>query len=223
VTQPQHAFSDAERAAVYRAIRERRDIRRFRPDPISEEVLERILRAGAAAPSVGYSQPWSFIVVRDGAVRARVHAAFERARAAEAAEFSAARRAQYDALKLEGIRESALNLCVACDRARFGPTVLGRTAQPETDLFSAVCAVQNLWLAARAEGIGVGWVSILRPEDLSEILELPEGVVPVAYLCAGYVDEFPAEPELKAAGWLPEIAMDEFVFLERWGTRRSRG
>jgi 5,6-dimethylbenzimidazole synthase len=221
VPDPLHAFSDAERAAVYRAIRTRRDIRRFRADPIPDEVLGRILQAAAAAGSVGYSQPWNFIVIRDAAVREQVYAAFLRAREAEAAGFPAERRARYDALKLEGIRGSALNLCVTCDRARFGPVVLGRTAQPDTDLLSTACAVQNLWLAARAEGVGVGWLSIIRPEDLTAIFGLPENVVPAAYLCVGYVDEFPAEPELKTAGWLPQVKMEELVYYERWGNGRE--
>lgn len=212
-----NAFSDADRDAVYRAIRLRRDVRRFRSDPIPDDVLARILSAAAAAPSVGYSQPWNFIVVRDQEIRAKVHGAFETARAAEAEQMPTERRAQYLSFKLEGIRESALNVCVTCDRNRFGPVVLGRTQQPDTDLFSTVCAVQNLWLAARAEGVGVGWVSIVRPEDLAAIFGLPAGVVPVAYLCVGYVDEFPPEPELKSAGWLPELKPTDVVFYERWG------
>lgn len=218
---PNDAFSEAERAAVYRAIRERRDVRRFRPDPLADDVLQRLLHAASHAPSVGYSQPWNFIAVRDGEVRRQVHDAFLRANAEAQRMFPDERQARYAALKLEGIRESALNLAVTCDRRRFGPVVLGRTHQPDMDLYSAVCAVQNLWLAARAEGVGVGWVSIIKPEELSAILDLPEGVVLVAYLCVGYTDGFAAEPELKTAGWLPEVPLEELVFHERWGTRLS--
>jgi 5,6-dimethylbenzimidazole synthase len=218
-----HAFSEAERAAVYRAIRERRDVRRFRPDPVPDAVVRRLLRAAAQAPSVGYSQPWNFLVIRDPAVRRQVHAAFLRANAEAQALFPPQRQDRYAALKLEGIREAGLNVCVACDRGRFGPVVLGRTCQPDTDLYSAACAVQNLWLAARAEGVGVGWVSILRPEDLSALLGLPAGVVPVAYLCVGYCEAFVAEPELKAAGWLPEVPLEELVFYDRWGRRAHPG
>ena len=108
---------------------------------------------------------------------------------------------------------------MACDRSRFGPVVLGRTCQPDMDLFSTVCAVQNLWLAARAEGVGVGWVSILEPADLCAILGLPEGVVPVAYLCVGYTEGFAAEPELKTLGWLPEVPLDELIYIDHWGRR----
>jgi 5,6-dimethylbenzimidazole synthase len=214
-----HAFSEAERDAVYRAIRERRDVRRFRPDPVPDDVVQRLLRAAAHAPSVGYSQPWNFVVVRDAGVRRQVHEAFRRANAEAQQQFPPERRDRYAALKLEGILDSALNVCVTCDRTRFGPVVLGRTCQPDMDLYSAVCAVQNLWLAARAEGVGVGWVSILRPEDLRRILALPEGVVPVAYLCVGYAEAFAAEPELKTAGWLPEVPLAELVFHDRWGNR----
>jgi 5,6-dimethylbenzimidazole synthase len=214
-----HAFSDAERAAVYRAIRERRDVRRFRPGDLPEEVVQRLLRAAAHAPSVGYMQPWNFLVIRDVRVRRQVHEAFLRANAAAQKLFPPELQGRYAALKLEGILESALNLCVTCDRGRFGPVVLGRTCQPDMDLFSAVCAVQNLWLAARAEGVGVGWVSILEPQELRRLLALPDGVVPVAYLCVGYAEAFPAEPELKTSGWLPEVPLADLVFHDRWGQR----
>ncbi len=109
-----------------------------------------------------------------------------------------------------------MNIWVTCDRERFGPVVLGRTCQPDMDLFSTVCAVQNLWLAARAEGVGVGWVSIIHAGDLAGILNLPDRVVPVAYLCLGYVDQFPAEPELQTAGWLPRLPLAEVVRFETW-------
>jgi 5,6-dimethylbenzimidazole synthase len=214
-----HAFSDAERAAVYRAIRERRDVRRFRADPVPDDIVQRLLKAAAHAPSVGYMQPWNFLLIRSSEVRQQIHDAFQQANAEALKLFAGERQEQYAALKLEGILESALNLCVTCDRRRFGPVVLGRTCQPDMDLYSTVCAVQNLWLAARAEGVGVGWVSILRPEDLRRILGLPEEVVPVAYLCIGYTDSFAPEPELKTAGWLPEVPLAEVVFYERWGRR----
>src|SRR5947209_8445187 len=179
------AFSQAEREAVYRAIFERRDCRRFRPDPLPDDLLARLLTAAHHAPSVGFMQPWNFLIVRSADVRRRVKAAFERANADAAAQFPDARGELYRSLKLEGILESPLNLLVTCDRSRHGPVVLGRTSQPETDLYSTVCAVQNLWLAARAEGVGVGWVSIIDPAELHAILGLPGSVVPVAYLCVG--------------------------------------
>jgi 5,6-dimethylbenzimidazole synthase len=214
---PDLAFSPAERAAVYRAIFERRDCRRFLPDPLSDDLIARLLRAAHHAPSVGFMQPWNFVLIRSPEVRRRVRAAFEAANAQGAAQFAGVRGEAYRALKLEGIVESALNLCITCDRARHGPVVLGRTIQPEMDLYSTVCAVQNLWLAARAEGVGVGWVSILDPADLRAILGLPEQVVPVAYLCLGRVAAFPPVPELQRVGWLDRIDLGPLVFEDHWG------
>jgi 5,6-dimethylbenzimidazole synthase len=213
------AFSQPERDAVYRAIFERRDCRRFLPDPLPDALLARLLTAAHHAPSVGFMQPWNFLVVRSQDVRQRVKVAFEHANAAAAAQFAGDRGDQYRSLKLEGIVESPLNLCVTCDRTRHGPVVLGRTAQPEMDLYSTVCAVQNLWLAARAEGVGLGWVSILDPADLRSIFDLPEHVVPVAYLCLGRVAEFPPQPELERLGWLDRIDLAPLVFEDRWGRR----
>ena len=218
---PDLAFSPQERAAVYRAIFERRDCRRFRPDPLPDDLIARVLTAAHHAPSVGFMQPWNFVLIRSLEVRRRVKAAFERANAHAAAQFAGGRGETYRALKLEGIVESALNLCVTCDRSRHGPVVLGRTIQPEMDLYSTVCAVQNLWLAARAEGVGVGWVSILDPADLRALLELPDPVVPVAYLCLGRVAEFLPVPELQRAGWLERIDLDPLVFEDRWGQTAS--
>ena len=157
-----HALSAAERAAIYKCIFTRRDVRsQFRPDPIPDAVLARILQAAHHAPSVGFMQPWDFILIRDTAVKQRLHAAFQAANAEAAGMFEGERQSAYRALKLQGILEAPLGLCITCDRSRAGATVLGRTHQPEMDIYSTVCAVQNLWLAARAEGIGVGWVSIL--------------------------------------------------------------
>jgi 5,6-dimethylbenzimidazole synthase len=213
----EQAFSAAERAAVYRAIFERRDCRHFLPDPLPDDAVARLLVAAHHAPSVGFMQPWNFILVRSRAVRQKVRDAFDRANARAAALFPDARGTLYASLKLEGILDSPLNICVTCDRSRHGPVVLGRTAQPEMDLYSTVCAVENLWLAARAEGIGVGWVSIVDPDDLRSVLAIPQGVVPVAYLCVGRVAEFPATPELERRGWLGRIDLQPLVFEDRWG------
>jgi 5,6-dimethylbenzimidazole synthase len=212
-------FSEAERAAVYRAIFERRDCRRFLPDPLPDALVARLLAAAHHAPSVGFMQPWNFLLIRAPEVRRRVKAAFDRANAAAAAQFPGERGAFYRRLKLEGILEAPLNLCVTCDRSRHGPVVLGRTAQPEMDLYSTVCAVENLWLAARAEGVGVGWVSIIDPAELRSILALPEPVVPVAYLCLGRVAEFAPAPELERVGWLDRLDWHSLVFEDVWGRR----
>jgi len=213
-------FNDAERAAVYKAITLRRDIRRqFEPAPIPPDVLIRILSAAHHAGSVGFMQPWDFIVVDDYQTRRQVLESFLRERDRSAELYEGERRELYLSLKLEGILESPLNLCVTCDRTRGGPHVLGRSTILETDLYSTCCAVQNLWLAGRVEGIGVGWVSILDPVQLARILGLPEHVVPVAYLCLGYVREFPHSPELARAGWRQRIPLSDLIHLNRWGRR----
>jgi len=211
-----HAFPDSDRAGLYRAIFERRDIRRFRPEPLPATTLARILEAAHHAPSVGFMQPWDFLLLLDRHLRERIHAAFRRANAEALERFEGERQQLYASLKLEGILEAPLNICVTCDRQRFGPVVLGRTCQPDMDLYSTVCAVQNLWLAARAEGVGVGWVSIIHAEELSRLLALPAHVVPVAYLCAGYVDDFPPEPELQKAGWLPRLSLAQVLRYDSW-------
>jgi 5,6-dimethylbenzimidazole synthase len=216
---PAGAFSAPERAAIYRAIHERRDVRgQFLPDPISEDVLQRILSAAHDAPSVGLSQPWNFILIRDTATRARIRQAFERANREAQAMFDGERRMLYSQLKLQGISESPLNLCITCDRSRGGPVVLGRTHDNDTDLYSTACAVQNLWLAARAEGIGVGWVSIFHEADLRKILGLPDHVVPLAYLCLGHVRELYDAPELELKGWERRRNLDEMIYHDHWGT-----
>ena len=213
-------FSVAEREAVYRAIRERRDCRTFLPDALPDDLITRLLDAAHHAPSVGFMQPWNFILIRDLDVKHRVKAAFDRANKRAVTRFDAlgtARGQAYRALKLEGIIEAPLNLCVTCDRARHGPVVLGRTEQPEMDLYSTVCAVENLWLAARAEGVGVGWVSIVDADELRAVLGIPALIFPVAYLCLGRVAEFGATPELERSGWLDRLSLAPLVFDEAWG------
>ncbi len=211
------AFPDAWKEGLYQAIHRRRDVRsQFKGDPIPETVLARILTAAHHAPSVGFMQPWDFLIVREAETRRKVRAAFEKAHAVEAQALPPEKREAYVALKLEGILESALNLCITCDRERFGKAGLGRVIQTEMDRFSAVCAVQNLWLAARAEGIGVGWVSIVRPEDLKAILGIPEKIEVIAYLCVGPVTHFAEKPDLEIAGWAPRLPLSRLVHLERW-------
>jgi 5,6-dimethylbenzimidazole synthase len=210
-------FSDSERRGLYRAIRERRDVRsQFLPDAIPAMVLARLLQAAHHAPSVGFMQPWDFIVIDSPMVRSAVKAIFERENAKAAENYSGDKAARYRRLKLEGITESPINLCITCDRSRGGPHVLGRNTIIETDLFSVCLAVQNLWLAARAEGIGVGWVSILDQEQLAQALALPEAVYPVAYLCLGYVSEFLPRPELETQGWRSRLALTELIHNNTW-------
>ncbi len=213
-------FSEADRRGLYRAIHTRRDVRsHFSQRPIDDAALVRILDAAHHAPSVGFSQPWDFVLVRDEGTRRQIRQSFEGARAAAASELKGERRTAYESLKLEGIMESALNVCVTYDHARFGPFVIGRSSMPEAGVYSVCCAIQNLWLAARAEGIGVGWVSILSTSDLRDALALPESITPIAYLCVGHVEEFAAKPDLEEAGWLGRMALSDVIHYERWGSR----
>ncbi len=206
---------------VYDLIFSRRDVRRFLPRPVPEEILRRILTAAHHAPSVGFMQPWNFIVIRDPAVKAKVKGMFTQENAKAARNFKGKRRALYKRLKLEGILEAPINLCITCDSRRFGPNVLGRNTIRRTDVYSTCCGVQYLWLAARAEGIGVGWVSILKNAQLKRILKIPSGVSPIAYLCVGYPVEFLPQPELERVGWAPRLSMDGLVYLDRWGKLKN--
>lgn len=216
--QPDHQFSEAEREAVYKTIYSRRDVRgQFKPDPIPDEVLARLLQAAHHAPSVGFMQPWNFLLIRSQEIKQQVHNLFKKANFEAGQMFQKeGQRQTYSTLKLEGILESPINLVITCDRERAGPTVIGRTHDMAMDLYSSVCAVQNLWLAARAEGLGVGWVSIFDRSELKKLLNLPSQVTPVAYLCIGYVEHFFVEPELKTAGWLDRLSLQDLVFFDHW-------
>ncbi|MBZ0335529.1 5,6-dimethylbenzimidazole synthase [Marinobacter sp. JH2] len=211
-------FTEAQQEGLYRAIFERRDVRsQFLPHPIPDDVLARILKAAHHAPSVGFMQPWDFIVIDSLPIREQVLASFNDENAKAAENYTGERKESYRSLKLQGIIESPINLCITCDRSRGGPHVLGRNSIMEMDLFSTCLAVQNLWLAARAEGIGVGWVSILDQKQLSDILQLPDQVYPLAYLCMGYVSEFLDQPELQAKGWRSRLPLEELVHGNGWG------
>jgi 5,6-dimethylbenzimidazole synthase len=201
---------------LYEAIHTRRDVREFRPDPIPDAVLRRLLEAAHAAPSVGFMQPWDFVLVRSPQTRRAVYESFaeENARAAQC--YGGERRELYQNLKLEGLLEAPLHLCITCDRERGGD-VLGRSTVRDTDLYSTCCAVQNLWLAARAEGVGVGWVSILDPAVVVRALALPERLLCVAYLCLGYPRALAERPMLESAGWRARLPLREVVHAERYG------
>jgi 5,6-dimethylbenzimidazole synthase len=211
------AFDESEREAIYRAIRERRDVRRgFLPQPMPDELLMRLLEAAHNAPSVGLMQPWRFIVIRDLAIRQAVHNIFLDANQQALAGYEGEQQRNYAGMKLEGILEAPQNLCIVCDSESSQGHRLGRRTMPETALYSAVCAVQNLWLAARAEGIGVGWVSILEPHLLRRVLKIPERITPVAYLCLGYVDAFAAEPDLERAGWEKRTSLRRVLSFDQY-------
>jgi|SRR5579864_503708 len=215
VTPAQNDFSAAERSAMYRAIRERRDVRTgYLPQPIGDDTLYRLLVAAHQAPSVGFMQPWRFIVVREEGLRRSVHGIFERANADAAVRHRGDRQALYLRLKLEGLLEAPQNLCVLCNDESERGHHLGRESMPETSIYSVVCAIQNLWLAARTEGIGVGWVSILDPLAIKNLLRIPANTRLVAYLCLGYVRGFSDVPDLERDGWEQRAELSAFVHAD---------
>ncbi|MFT6310748.1 MAG: 5,6-dimethylbenzimidazole synthase [Porticoccus sp.] len=212
-------ITEQEKQGFNRVLYNRRDIRsHFLPDSIDENVLFDILTAAHHAPSVGFSQPWNFIVIKDSAIKQQVHQAFSEANLEAEQMFSGERKDLYRSLKLQGILDAPINICITCDRSRGGEVVLGKTHQPDMDLYSTVCAVQNLWLAARAENIGVGWVSIIECDTLSGILKLPDQVVPVAYLCVGHVSSFPEIPELETKQWEVREQLKKLIYIDEWGS-----
>jgi 5,6-dimethylbenzimidazole synthase len=214
--QPSHALPIGLRRGLYETIFRRRDIRDFLPDPIPDPVLARVLIAAHHAASVGFTQPWDFIIVRDRERRARVKRVFEQERRRNAARFTGARRAKFLSLKLEGILDAPINLIVTCEPGRFGPAVLGKVSIREVEEYSTCLAVENLWLAARAEGLGVGWVSILRNSALRRIFAIPAHVIPVAYLCVGYVRKFPDRPVLESVGWAKRLPPRSLLHIDSW-------
>ena len=219
---PTHQFSELKKEGLYDAIYKRRDVREFLSDPVPEDVLERILSAAHHAGSVGLMQPWNFLIIQDTKIRQEVFRNFCSANEKAAERFSGEKRVLYDSLKLEGILECPINICVTCDPSRLGPHVLGRDSISETDVFSTCCAIQNLWLAARAEGLGVGWVSILNVNELKEELKIPQHILPVAYLCVGYPKEFLDRPMLEKVGWAKRMPVEELIFHDFWGNQLER-
>jgi 5,6-dimethylbenzimidazole synthase len=210
-------FSCEERRGVYRAIYERRDVRsHFLPESVPEDVLNRLLDAAHHAPSVGFMQPWDFIVIRDAATRRAVYENFERANLQAAQIYQGEQQRLYSDLKLAGIRDAPVNLCVTCDQNRLKGNGLGRQTDPSTALYSTVCAVQNLWLAARAESLGVGWVSILDLDQLKATLGIPQENILVAYLCIGYVSEFRPQPDLEEKGWETRGTLESVTHFDKW-------
>ena len=215
-------FTNEEKDGLYKAIFSRRDVRsHFTPKAINEETLTRVLKAAHHAPSVGFSQPWNFILIKDLETRKKIKESFDNERTISAEQIEDPRRSKYLSFKLEGILDAPVNLCVTYDPSKFGPFVIGRTSIPETGIYSVCCAVQNLWLAARSEGIGVGWVSILSNNVLKKQLNLPEHVTPIAYLCLGYVEKFAEKPDLEEAGWLQRLNLKDVVYYEKWGQKQN--
>jgi len=204
---------------VYEAIYRRRDVREFGPDDVTDESLRRILDAAHHAGSVGMMQPWNFTVIRSPETQSAIAdiVAQENQRAAE--NYPGDERRRYESLHLEAIRTAPVNVAVTCDPRRGGPHVAGRNTMPETDVYSTCCAIQNLWLAARAEGIGMCWVSLLDPVRVKEILDIPADIRLVAYLCLGIPESFDESPHLERKRWAQRLPLDDVVFFERWNER----
>ncbi len=212
-----YRYPDADIAAIYRVIAERRDMRHFRPGPVDPVVLARLLTAAHHAPSVGYMQPWRFLRITDPDLRRQIHALVEEERACTAQALGE-RGDEFMRLKVEGILECG-ELLVAALMDRREKHVFGRRTLPEMDLASVACAIQNLWLAARAEGLGLGWVSLFDPLRLAQLLAMPEGAKPVAILCLGHVESFYDRPMLEREGWASRRDLQDLVFENRWGDR----
>ena len=207
-------FSNEDIAAVYKVIAERRDIRHFLPVPIAPELLERLLNAAHFAPSVGFMQPWRFIRISDPNLRTSIHSLVEEERI-NTAQALDEREDEFMRLKVEGVRECGELLVVAL-MDRREEYIFGRRTLPEMDLASVACAIQNMWLAARAEGIGMGWVSLFDPEQLRLLLGMPAGAKPIAILCLGHVEAFYPKPMLELEGWAVRRSLQDLVYENAW-------
>jgi 5,6-dimethylbenzimidazole synthase len=226
MTEDLDSFTLAEKEGLYKAVFSRRDVRsHFIDKRIPDDILVNILNAAHHAPSVGFSQPWDFILIKNKTTKLKVKQSFtkEREKSIPMLDNDLEKQVKYVKLKLEGILESDINICVTYNPEKFGPFILGRTSIPETGEYSVCCAIQNLWLAARAEGIGVGWVSILSIDDLRKILNIPNHVKPIAYLCLGYVNKFGVRPDLETSGWLKRAILSEVIHFENWNNIEVNG
>ncbi|EPG74425.1 5,6-dimethylbenzimidazole synthase BluB / nicotinate-nucleotide--dimethylbenzimidazole phosphoribosyltransferase CobT multi-domain protein [Leptospira fainei serovar Hurstbridge str. BUT 6] len=215
----QEDFNDSEKASVYKAIYSRRDIRAYTSNPIDEDIIYRLLDAAHHAPSVGFMQPWNFVIIQDASIRKRIYDHFIDVNERAANLYQDDRKVKYSSLKLQGILDSPVNILFTCDRNRDGQNVLGRSTNKDTDIYSTCLAVQNFWLAARAEGLGAGWMSILESEFIRELLEIPENVLPIAYMTLGKPVWTPKEPMLESVGWKHRENLSDLVFKDKWGIK----
>lgn len=216
-------FNDIQRNAVYEAIHNRRDIRKFLPTPLEEDKIGRILLAGHHAPSVGFMQPWDFILVTAPEVKHQLAEAADKERRALAIHFAAeGRDDQFLAIKVEGLREAPLTVCITTDPTRGGDHVLGRNSIPETDILSVACAIQNMWLAAYAEGIAMGWVSFYKKSDVRRILNIPPHIDATALLSFGYTDEYPDRPILEKSGWAKRQTLENLLHYNSWDNKEKK-
>lgn len=214
-------FTNEEREAVYKVIHKRRDIRSFRPDPVPKEKIARILHAAHHAPSVGFMQPWNFIFITSYEIKGKLAWAADKERRALAIHYEdeAEKEVKFLSLKVEALKEAPITICVTCDPSRGGPHVLGRNSIQETDILSTACAIQNMWLAACAEGLAMGWVSFYKKNDIRDILGIPPHIEPVALMSFGYTDEYPERPLLELAGWEKRQDLEQLIFRNHWGVK----
>ncbi|KIV60063.1 cob(II)yrinic acid a,c-diamide reductase [Aneurinibacillus migulanus] len=210
-------FTEQEKQAVYKVIGARRDVRSFLTQPLPDDAVQRILKAAHYGPSVGFMQPWNFILVTSTEVKERLAWAAEKERKALSIHYEGERAEQFLHLKVQGIQEAPLTVCVTCDPTRGGSHVLGRNSIPETDIMSTACAIQNMWLASCAEGIAMGWVSFYKKNDVRDILGLPPHIDPVALLSLGYTDQYPVAPILETEKWEKRRELDTLIYYNKWG------
>ncbi|MEW9701500.1 5,6-dimethylbenzimidazole synthase [Paenibacillus sp. SI8] len=210
-------FSEQDKDALYKIINARRDIRTFLNTPIPSEIIMKLLEAAHHGPSVGFMQPWSFILITKEAIKERLAWAADKERRALAIHYEDNRQDQFLGLKIEGLKQAPLTICVTCDPTRGGSHVLGRNSIPETDALSTACAIQNMWLAACVEGLALGWVSFYKKADVRDILGIPPHIEPLALLSIGYTENYPSKPILESANWEKRRKLDDLIFHEAWG------
>ncbi|PIC86742.1 5,6-dimethylbenzimidazole synthase [Sporosarcina sp. P20a] len=214
-------FSEEEKDAVYKVIYNRRDVRSFLPTPIPEDQIHNILKAAHHAPSVGFMQPWNFIIVSSDETKEKLAWAADKERRALAIHYEdeGEKETKFLGLKIQGIKEAPITICVTCDPTRGGSHVLGRNSIPETDMLSTACAIQNMWLAACAEGLAMGWVSFYKKNDVRDILNIPPHIEPIALLSIGYTENYPTAPILETANWEKRRSLDGLIFTNQWNNK----
>jgi 5,6-dimethylbenzimidazole synthase len=209
-------FSEEEKKAIYKAIYTRRDIRTFLSQDVPFEKIEKLLNAAHHGPSVGFMQPWNFILVTSNKIKEKLAWAADKERRALSIHYEEEKGTKFLSLKVEGIKQAPITICVTCDPTRGGSHVLGRNSIPETDILSTACAIENMWLAACAEGLALGWVSFYKKNDIRDILDIPPHIDPVALLSIGYTEDYPEQPILEKANWEKRRNLDHLVFKEKW-------
>ncbi|MDE5414861.1 MAG: 5,6-dimethylbenzimidazole synthase [Bacillaceae bacterium] len=214
-------YSDEQKKTLYDVIKRRRDVRTFKSEEVPEEAIMNIIQAGHDGPSVGFMQPWNFIIIQSQEVKEKLAWAANKEKRALAIHYEDKdeKHQKFLGLKVQGLKEAPITICVTCDPTRGGSHVLGRNSIPETDVMSTACAIQNMWLAATVEGLALGWVSFYKKNDIRDILNIPPHIDPIALLSIGYTDNYPEKPILEAEGWEKRRQLDGLIFAEKWGNK----